>query len=73
MPRITSYNVCYTKLLRAAVQGAPPSVGSSPAAAGSECLIGGSQREDDTERLFEKVRHHELPEEEFQWYLDCRP
>ncbi len=29
-------------LLSAAVQGAPPSVGSSPAAAGSECLIGGS-------------------------------
>ena len=35
-------------------------------------MIGGSQREDDTERLFEKVRHHQLPEDEFQWYLDCR-
>ena len=35
-------------------------------------LIGGSQREDDYERLMRKVKHHQLPEEYFQWYLDTR-
>jgi asparaginyl-tRNA synthetase len=35
-------------------------------------IIGGSQREDDFARLMEKVEHHKLPMEEFQWYLDCR-
>jgi asparaginyl-tRNA synthetase len=35
-------------------------------------MIGGSQREDNLERLEEKIRHHNLPIEFFQWYLDTR-
>jgi asparaginyl-tRNA synthetase len=35
-------------------------------------MIGGSQREDDYARLIEKIHHHQLPEEFFQWYLDTR-
>jgi aspartyl/asparaginyl-tRNA synthetase len=35
-------------------------------------MIGGSQREDDYARLVEKIHHHQLPEEFFQWYLDTR-
>jgi asparaginyl-tRNA synthetase len=35
-------------------------------------MIGGSQREDDYARLVEKIHHHQLPEEYFQWYLDTR-
>ncbi len=34
--------------------------------------IGGSQREDDYARLVEKIHHHQLPEEFYQWYLDTR-
>lgn len=35
-------------------------------------MIGGSQREDNLERLEEKIKHHNLPIEFFQWYLDTR-
>jgi asparaginyl-tRNA synthetase len=35
-------------------------------------MIGGSQREDNLERLEEKIRHHNLPLDFFQWYLDTR-
>lgn len=35
-------------------------------------IIGGSQREDDYEKLVARVREHKLPEKEFQWYLDLR-
>lgn len=35
-------------------------------------IIGGSQREDDYELLIQRVREHNLPEKEFQWYLDLR-
>jgi len=35
-------------------------------------IIGGSQREDNLEYLLERIKEHELPESEFQWYLDLR-
>ncbi|MEM8710853.1 MAG: asparagine--tRNA ligase [Planctomycetota bacterium] len=35
-------------------------------------LIGGSQREENLETLLEAIAHHELPMEEFEWYLDLR-
>jgi len=35
-------------------------------------ISGGSQREDDYEELVKRVREHNLPEKEFQWYLDLR-
>lgn len=35
-------------------------------------LIGGSQREDDLELILERVAEHDLPMEDFQWYLDLR-
>ena len=35
-------------------------------------LIGGSQREDDHELLLERIKAHDLPVEDFQWYLDLR-
>lgn len=35
-------------------------------------IIGGSQREDDLELLLSRIRAHELPQEEFEWYLDLR-
>jgi len=35
-------------------------------------IVGGSQREENLEVLLEAIRHHELPEEEFEWYLDLR-
>ena len=35
-------------------------------------LVGGSQREDDLDLLLERIRHEELPEEAFQWYIDLR-
>lgn len=35
-------------------------------------IIGGSQREEDYGRLLQRIREHELPEEQFQWYLDTR-
>lgn len=35
-------------------------------------IIGGSQREDDYEKLLERIREHKLPEEAFKWYLDLR-
>lgn len=35
-------------------------------------IIGGSQREDDYEKLLERIREHNLPEEAFRWYLDLR-
>ncbi len=35
-------------------------------------IIGGSQREDDYNKLLERIREHDLPEEDFRWYLDLR-
>lgn len=35
-------------------------------------IIGGSQREDDLERLLERIREQGLPEESYSWYLDLR-
>jgi len=35
-------------------------------------LIGGSQREDDYERLVARIREEGLPEEAYGWYLDLR-
>ncbi len=39
---------------------------------GSGELVGGSQREDDLEVLQGRIKHHGLPEEPFNWYLDLR-
>ena len=35
-------------------------------------VIGGGQREDDLAVLERKVKEHELPMEDFEWYLDVR-
>jgi len=35
-------------------------------------IIGGSQREDNFDFLLERIKQHELPMEEFDWYLDLR-
>ncbi len=35
-------------------------------------IIGGSQREDDYEKLKKKIEEHRLPMKAFQWYLDIR-
>lgn len=35
-------------------------------------IIGGSQREDNFEELEKRIKEHNLPLEEFQWYLDLR-
>ncbi|WP_066634527.1 asparagine--tRNA ligase [Desulfolucanica intricata] len=35
-------------------------------------IIGGGQRIDDPELLQQRLKEHNLPEEEFQWYLDLR-
>jgi len=35
-------------------------------------IIGGSQREDDLDRLVERIRAEGLPEEPYRWYLDLR-
>ena len=35
-------------------------------------LVGGSQREDDLERLRARIREQGLPEEAYDWYLDLR-
>jgi asparaginyl-tRNA synthetase len=35
-------------------------------------IIGGSQREDNYDFLLERIKEHDLPLEEFQWYLDLR-
>jgi asparaginyl-tRNA synthetase len=35
-------------------------------------IIGGSQREDDLDKILERIREHELPMEAFEWYLDLR-
>ena len=35
-------------------------------------IVGGSVREDDLALLQGRIRDHELPEEEFAWYLDLR-
>jgi asparaginyl-tRNA synthetase len=35
-------------------------------------IIGGGQREDDLKVLEAKIRHHQLPMEAFDWYLDVR-
>ena len=35
-------------------------------------IIGGSQREDDPDRLIARIREEELPEEAYDWYVDLR-
>lgn len=35
-------------------------------------IIGGAQREDDYETLLRKIKEHNLPVEQFEWYLDLR-
>ena len=35
-------------------------------------LIGGSQREENLDVLLESIAKHELPMDEFEWYLDLR-
>jgi asparaginyl-tRNA synthetase len=35
-------------------------------------VIGGSQREDDHDKLLERIREEGLPEESYDWYLDLR-
>ncbi len=35
-------------------------------------IIGGSQREDDYETLLQRIKEHNLPVEQFNWYLDLR-
>lgn len=35
-------------------------------------IIGGSQREDDYDALYQRIIEHNLPVEAFQWYLDLR-
>jgi len=35
-------------------------------------VIGGSQREDDYDTLFKRIKEHKLPLKEFEWYLDLR-
>ncbi len=35
-------------------------------------IIGGSQREDDLDRLLTRIREEDLPEEAYEWYLDLR-
>jgi len=35
-------------------------------------IIGGSQREDNFDFLHERIKQHELPIQEFDWYLDLR-
>lgn len=35
-------------------------------------IVGGSQREDSYDELLKRIKEHNLPTEEFQWYLDLR-
>jgi len=35
-------------------------------------IIGGSERISDPDLLLDRIRHHDLPEDAFQWYLDLR-
>jgi asparaginyl-tRNA synthetase len=35
-------------------------------------VIGGGTREDDYQKLYDKIIEHKLPLDEFQWYLDTR-
>jgi asparaginyl-tRNA synthetase len=35
-------------------------------------IIGGGEREDNTDVLIRKIHHHQLPMSEFEWFLDLR-
>lgn len=35
-------------------------------------IVGGGERETDVEKLVDSIKKHELPMEEFEWYLDLR-
>ena len=35
-------------------------------------IIGGSQREDDYDKLLPRIREEELPKKPYSWYLDLR-
>ena len=39
---------------------------------GYDEIIGGSQREDDHDRLLRRIREEKLPEKAYDWYLDLR-
>ena len=71
---ITNYPKAVKAFYMKEVQGDPTRVLAmdviGPDGAGE--LIGGSQREENLDVLLEAIRHHELPEEEFEWYLDLR-
>jgi asparaginyl-tRNA synthetase len=35
-------------------------------------IVGGGERETDINKLIDAIRHHELPMQAFEWYLDLR-
>ena len=35
-------------------------------------VIGGGEREDDLDVLLRKIKEHELPQDDFEWFLDLR-
>jgi len=35
-------------------------------------IVGGSVREDDKDKLIEKIKAHKLPIDAFEWYIDLR-
>ena len=35
-------------------------------------IIGGSQREDNLDKLLQRIKEHNLPQQAFEWYLDLR-
>jgi len=35
-------------------------------------IVGGAEREDNLDLLIERIKHHDLPMEEFEWYCDLR-
>ena len=35
-------------------------------------IVGGSEREDNIDILKDRIKHHDLPMEEFEWYVDLR-
>jgi len=35
-------------------------------------IVGGGERETNVESLVEKIKEHDLPMSEFEWYLDLR-
>ena len=56
IPRITSYNVCYTKLLRAQVRAILSQVKKHPEAKGIEILVPNSRSMNDLQFAYDVVR-----------------